>query len=175
MAYFKYDTENSDLYNASFMYNCHMKKNKECGDKVFDTGYNNYALDDAYSHLRCFIDPVMEQKLRTDVYSLKYRCLDNEQRRNPSSKTYSTCLGYDCKRESNEFMYELDEFNTYHNYPVCKFRGKATKSTCCPENTQIFNNLTRRSMSFPQKPKPPQELLMEDAKIPSLTYHECRL
>lgn len=175
MEYYKHDTQNSDLYNASFMYNCELKKEKDYLDTKNDVGLRDYSLNEAYSHMRCFKNPELESKLITDTYDLKYRCVDKEYLRKPSTQTYSDCLGYDCKYEANEFMYELDDFNTYHNYPVCKQRDEESEqSTCCPENIQVFNNLTRRNMSFPQSPKPKQDLLMDETKIPSITYHECR-
>lgn len=173
MEYYNHDTTNSDLYNASFLYNCDLKQQKEFQDKTNDLGIRDYTLNEDYTYMRCFKDPKLEHKLRSDTYDLKYRCVSKEYLRTPSTKVYSDCLGYDCKREKNEFMYDLDEFNTYHNYPVCKFRGTTEESTCCPENTQIFNNWTRRSMAFPQRPKPNNELLMEETKIPALTYHTC--
>lgn len=173
MEYYNHDTTNSDLYNASFSYNCDLKKQKELQDNTNDLGLRDYALNEDYTYMRCFKDPNLEHKLRSDTFDLKYRCVSKDYIRTPSTKLYSDCLGYDCKRENNEFMYDLDEFNTYHNYPVCKYRGTTEASTCCPENIQIFNNWTRRSMAIPQRPKPNNELLMEDTKIPSLTYHTC--
>lgn len=173
MEYYNHDTANSAMYNASFLYNCDLRKQKEWQDEANDASVRNYALSDDNTYRRGFKDPNLEHKLRSDTFDLKYRCVSKEYMRTPSTKLYSDCLGYDCNRNGNDFMYDLDEFNTYHNYPVCKFRGTTKASTCCPENTQIFNNLTRRSMAFPQRPKPNRELLMEETKIPSLTYHNC--
>ena len=105
MEYYKHDTKNSDLYNASFMYNCELKKNKNYLDTNNDIGLRDYSLNEVYSHMRCFKNPELESKLITDTYDLKYRCVDKEYVRKPSTKHYSDCLGYDCKYEANEFMY----------------------------------------------------------------------
>jgi len=141
---------------------------------------NGYALNEDFSHMRCFKESDLEHKLRSDTYDLQYRCIPEKYKRTPSTKVYSTCLGYECKRdEPNGFMYEMDEFNTYHNYPVCKYRednnNNSIVSTCCPENTQVFNNWTRRSMGFPQPPRADKDLLIEESKIPALTYNECHI
>lgn len=169
--YHNFDTDNSDIYMQSMLLNCDLKSQKEFYDKRNDNVVMAYNLSEDKTHMRCFKDPVLEQNLRTDIYSLDYKCKNDVYPMADKNKVYSQCLGYECNREKSEFMYDLDEFNTYHNYPVCKNREGNT-FTCCPENIQIYNNWTKRQYAF-KKPSIPKPLIMKEEKIPPLTYNEC--
>ncbi len=178
--YYQPDISDSDIYNQSMRYQCNLKEQKTLLEDSTDMRLEGYSLSGDKTHMRCFKDPVLEQKLRTDTYDITNKCGGPTVPyvRNSSTKTYSECLGYDCNREDNEFMYKLDEFNTYHNYPVCKLRGDSKQLTCCPENTQLYNNVTRRSMAFEQSPKAPKDIPALDRyffDIPDLKYNKCYL
>lgn len=168
---FSYDTNNSSFYDESVKLNCKIIDNLQNDSYFYNKEQNDYSVNDSKTFMRCFIDPVLEQKLRTDHLSLQYRCAVNK----PAVKDYSDCLGYACNKDQhNQFAYRLDEFNTYHNYPVCKYRNEDSEATCCPENIQIFNNWTKRH-NISQVTKDRQELIMEDQKIPLIKMQPCKL
>ena len=177
--YHQIDISDSDIYNLSMQYQCGLKDKKENYDVSMNCGLTDYSLSEEKTHMRCFIEPVLEQKLKTDTFDTSYKCGGPNKiyKRTPSDKVYSTCLGYDCHKEDNDFMYELDDYNTYHNYPVCKYRDDEKKTkTCCPENTQIFYNLTRRNVGFPYKERKENTNLDKFFfDIPDLKYNKCRL
>jgi uncharacterized protein with PIN domain len=166
---FSYDTQNSSYYEQSVKLNCKIIDNLQTNSHFDNKEKSMYFVDDSTTHMRCFIDPVLEQKLKTDHLSLDYRCGIVK----PPAKQYSDCLGYACNKDThNQFAYNLDEFNTYHNYPVCKYRNNETEVTCCPENIQIFNNWTKRH-AISEHPKVNSHLLMED--IPIVKHEGCRI
>ena len=168
---FSYDTTNSGFYDDSVKLNCKIMDDLQNNAYFFNKEQSNYSVDDSKTFMRCFTDPVLEQKLRTDHLSLKYRCGIKK----PPVKDYSDCLGYSCNKDQhNMFAYNLDEFNTYHNYPVCKYRNNEEEPTCCPENIQIFNNWTKRH-NISQVTKERQELLMQDQEIPLIKMQPCKI
>jgi hypothetical protein len=165
--YHQPDISDSSLYNRSIEVNCILQ---DVENKQYM--YNNSALNasfvnDSSTMMRGFIETTFEQKLRTDQFENKYRCSVESSFDNT---TYPNALGYEC---NTNMMYELDEFNTYHNYPVCKIREN-NEVSCCPENIQIFDNLTRRNVELSTH-KPLQDLIIEQTIIPGLTYNKCHL
>lgn len=178
--YYQADISASDVYNQSMSYQCNLKEQKSLLEEKNDINILNYSLSFDKTNMRCFKNSDLEQKLRTDTFDTAYKCSGPNipYVRNPSTKTYSECLGYECNNEANEFLYKLDEFNTYHNYPVCKARNDDEQITCCPENTQLFNNLTRRNMAFEQPPSQPKDIPALNRyffDIPDLKYNKCYL
>ena len=119
---FSYDTNNSSFYDESVKLNCKIKDNLQNDSYFYNKEQNDYSVNDSKTFMRCFIDPVLEQKLRTDHLSLQYRCAINK----PPVKDYSDCLGYECNKDQhNQFAYHLDEFNTYHTFVVqTKYRDE---------------------------------------------------
>jgi predicted esterase YcpF (UPF0227 family) len=165
------DIKNSSIYEASLKLNCNIKDNLQAFYNRNNTDIKDYSLNEQKTHMRCFKDTVLEDRLITDQFLLQYRCgIDNKK----NNKEYSNNVGYACNREPNELLYNLDEYNTYHNYPVCKLSDDNKKMSCCPENIQIFNNWTRRHIITPVVHKK-QDLIMEDQHIPRLTYSKCHL
>jgi hypothetical protein len=172
VSYYENDINDSQTYLNSVRMHCdlmHTQTNTYM-DAVNKTA--DYIGDGVATNMRCFKDPELEQNFKLDQYNLNYRCDPFISRDN--QKDYSDCLGYACNREEDAFMYALDEFNTYHNYLVCKNKHDNDMITCCPENIQIFNNWTKRHMAYkPTRPK--QDLFIEEQKIPLITYKRCYL
>lgn len=167
--FYEIDTEDSSLYEDSLKLHCNMKDALQNSYYNKNKNISEYSTSYDKTYMRCFKDVNLEDMYRKDTFQLKYRCGYTEDSSLNNTK-YSDCLGYSCNKEQNEFLYNLDEFNTYHNYLVCDDNSM----TCCPENIQIFNNWTRRHM--PVKPvKPPQDIIMDEQEIPKLTYNKCVL
>ena len=167
--FYTHDIADSDLYKQSLDVGCSLHNATHAAYSSRIQQQAAYGLNYDSTHYRGYIDSDREHQFRTDQFDLKYRCPSS----NDAQHTYTNddSLGYACNKG---FMYELDEHNTYHNYIVCKNRDDATTMTCCPENIQIFNNLTRRTME--QQPhKPKAVLFVEDEKIPTVTYSKCKL
>jgi hypothetical protein len=178
------DINNSDIYNQSFALNDYLKNELTHDEKIQNRTFGTFGVDPVTTNMRCFKDYDLEFKYQTDQYSLKYKT-ECPEKRNVNIE-YSDCLGYSCLRDTNSsknFMYDLDEYNTYHNYLVCKNRDKPDKSSfsnntsqqmgCCPENIQVFNNWTKRHNAVRQINDGTQELIMEEFKIPILKYYKC--
>lgn len=180
------DINNSDVYNQSFALNNNLKKALSNDERIQTHTFGTFGVDPVTTNMRGFKDYDLEFKYQTDQYSLKYKTECPIKPIIPQTK-YSDCLGYSCLRDTNSsknFMYELDEYNTYHNYPVCKYRDNPDKSSfldnhsermgCCPENIQIFNNWTgRRNAVKANRDDNSQELIMEEFEIPTLKYNKC--
>lgn len=174
--YHKFDTQNSSTYNESL--NTHLKLEEKQSNNLADISgvYNDntFEIEDimAARSMRCQKDTTLEFNLLTDQFNIpKYKtyCPSTP----IASKEYSDCLGYQCNRNHpHDFMYQLDEYNTYHNYLVC---DEPERKTCCPKNVQIFDNWTRRHHSTVQDPKPPTTLILEENKIPLVTMKQCNL
>lgn len=179
------DINNSEIYDQSLALNDHLKKKLTDDESNQNRTFGTFGVDPVTTNMRCFKDYDLEFKYQTDQYSLKYKteCPPEKKMNNIE---YSDCLGYSCLRDKNSsenFMYDLDEYNTYHNYIVCKYRDNPDKSSdntyqqmgCCPENTQIFNNLTKRhnAVRLQNNDDSKQELIMEEFKIPMLKYYKC--
>lgn len=162
------DISNSSLYEKSTAINCLLEKKEDIKYTNVNKLLNQSVIEEASTNMRGFIEPVYEQHLKTDQYANKNRCYVN-----PSTDTtmnYSDCVGFEC---NTNMMYELDNFNTYHNYPVCKVRENK-EVTCCPENIQIFDNITRRNIEIPDS-KQRYDLFVNEPIIPKLTYNKCYL
>ena len=174
MEYHKFDIQNSSSYDESIRQ--HNRLNNIANEEFLRISRINnnhtFEIQDimASRSKECVKDTSLEYNLLTDQYNLgKYKsfCPTNEDHKN-----YSDCLGYQCNRNHpHDFMYQLDEYNTYHNYLVCDYNEKI----CCPKNTQIFNNLTRRHHSSPQSNKQQTTLILEENNIPIVTMKECKL
>lgn len=164
--YHEIDIHDSDTYTDSVLYNCYLQE----GQTLLDDAVQTFPLNNE-KHMRGCIDRVKEQHLKTDQYDSKYRC---HFERKPDKGDYSDCLGYSCNREKNEFMYKLDEFNTYRNYPVRHGGSTITSSPgFCPENVQLFNNWTKRHDESFETYKTENNLIMNEEKIPMVSYKTC--
>lgn len=176
MEYHRFDTQNSSTYDKSR--HTHVRLDQEKSEEVARMSgvyhRNAFEMEDIVESraIECQKDAALEHHLWTDQYNVpKYKTFCPTVPA-PTKQTWSDCLGYRCNRtHPHEFMYTLDEFNTYHNYLVCD----AGRMTCCPKNTQIFNNWTRRHHSTMQGVKPPTTLILEENPIPGLTMRECSI
>lgn len=168
--YYQPDISNSCLYDQSVNVNCILQTEENAKYTKWNTYLNESYVEPSSTSMRCFIEPRDEFKLKTDQYLNDYRCHVDS-----STNTFEgdDCLGFECNKG---MMYKLDEFNTYHNYPVCRFRDENNKEemTCCPENIQIFDNITRRNVEIPVI-KPDNDLIMNTPIIPQLKYNKCFL
>jgi hypothetical protein len=117
-------------------------------------------------YMRGCINTDQEHIMQLDQYNLAYRC---HKERDEGTKTYSDCIGYQCNRESNEFLYSLDEFNTYRNNPVNQ------QGVFCPKNVQLFNNWTKRNDQYFVENNNTYPNHYHEEKIPALTYNTCVL
>jgi len=163
MAFYKHDVSNSKLYNESCLLNCDLVEKKEGYVNMLNDEIRDYTETKTNCETRK--DTITEHFLFTDQFDLKYRCDATL----PSQSTFNDdCLGYECNKR---FMYELDEFNTYHNYPVCTTTDEGI--ACCPKNVQIFNNITRRNNEIPSRVS--DSILLFEDDIPKLQYNTCRL
>ena len=171
--FYKPDISNSSLYDRSVDVNCILHTEAHNKYTSWNTQMNDAFVEPASTSMRCFINPRDELKLKTDQYLNDYRChVDSS----TESFKGDDCIGFECNKG---MMYKLDEFNTYHNYPVCKVRdtnneADSKEMTCCPENIQIFDNVTRRNIEIPQV-KPDNDLIMDTPIIPQLRYNKCYL
>ena len=158
------DVSNSSLYEQSLHVNCVLQtKENEKYSSINDSLNKSYTEEESTS-MRCYIEREQEQRLRVDQFENKYRChVDSSN----DQDAYDDCVGYECNRG---MMYKLDNFNTYHNYPVCKIRDE--KISCCPENVQIFDNMTRRNIEIPYT-RPMHDLIVDSPIIPKLEYNKC--
>ena len=158
------DIANSSLYETSVRVNCILQNIEQSKHKDLNTKLKGSVTEKSSTIMREFIEPVYEHKLKTDQYDNKYKChyVDPS---HDKDRVYSTCLGFEC---NTDMMYKLDDFNTYHNYPVCKVREDG-QVTCCPENIQIFDNMTRRNIEMHAN-KPDIDLIVDHPIIPKLTY-----
>ena len=177
MNYHQFDTQDSDAYcesrNIHDVLNNHATQNSSV-----DTSEHFFGPRARYG---CVKNTDLEHNLFTDQYNLsKYKSFCDKDKK-CAEKQYSDCLGYECNRNHpHDFMYPLDEYNTYHNYLVCeqtksKDEYNTFSQACCPKNIQIFNNLTRRHLGVPQNNKPSQTLIMDDQAIPIVTMKRCYL
>lgn len=163
--YHHHDIANSLLYTKSVELNC-MLENIE--NSMYTNDNNEMSksfVNESSTMMRGFIDPYKEQTLRTEQYDIKNKCYANSSYDNT---VYPNSIGYEC---NTNMMYALDNFNTYHNYPVCKIRDN-NKVACCPENIQIFDNITRRNVEIPSD-RPAHDLIVEAPIIPQLQYNKC--
>lgn len=167
--FYKPDVSNSSLYERSIDVNCILQNEENEKYTLWNTSLNSAYVEPSSTSMRCFINTNDELKMKTDQYLNDYRChVDSSS----DSFQNDNCIGYECNKG---MMYKLDEFNTYHNYPVCKFRtSNSEEMSCCPENVQIFDNITRRNIEMPNI-KPDNDLIMDTPIIPQLKYNKCYL
>ena len=163
--YYHPDISNSSLYNKSVDMDCMLQIAESVKYQKLNHKINNFITEEASTMMREYIDPIYEHKLRTDQYNNQYRCYVNPI---VDERFYSDCLGFEC---NTNMLYKLDDFNTYHNYPVCKVRDN-NEITCCPENVQIFDNMTRRNVEIPDT-RPKYDLIVDKPMIPKLVYNKC--
>lgn len=102
----------------------------------------------------------------------------------PRSKTnYPDRIGYDANIDT---IYTLDDYNTYHNYPVCVNKeqhhkhknGHDTLQKCCaPKNVQIFDNCTKKTNEYAKVAARSSHFIVEtvDETIPSSQYATCHV
>ena len=166
--FYKADISNSTLYNRSFEVNNILRNEEAEKYDSWNTHLNAAYVEPESTSMRCFIEPTTELKLKTDQYLNDYRCHVES---STGSFKADDCIGFECNKG---MLYKLDSFNTYHNYPVCKVREDQKEMTCCPENIQIFDNLTRRNVQVPVI-KPDNDLIMDTPIIPQLKYNKCFL
>lgn len=166
--YYHPNISNSPLYDRSIEVNCLLEKDGSLKYvKNNDSLYSSF-INESSTMMRDYIDPAYELKIKTDQYDNKYRCYTNSSCNNTTT-VYPNNIGYEC---NTNMMYKLDEFNTYNNYPVCKF--KDNEMICCPENIQIFDNITRRNVEI-STDRPNEDLIIEQPIIPSLEFNKCYL
>ena len=110
--------------------------------------------------------------LRRESYTLNNSCKvkkDDEQKFQKND-----CIGYECLKGS--FLYDPDEHNTYHNYPVLQEEKHNGFDVFCTENHQVFHNLTRRSDVRPMPERHIEDsTILDSEKIPELTWYECKI
>lgn len=162
--FYEPDVSDSSLYEQSFHVNCVLQKNENERYSFLNESMNKSYLEEASTSMRCYIERDQEHKLRVDHLDNKYRC--HVEPPNKQSESVD-CVGYECNQG---MMYKLDNFNTYNNYPVCKIRDE--KISCCPENIQIFDNITRRNIEILDT-RPKHELIVDSPIIPKLVYNKC--
>jgi hypothetical protein len=178
--YHQFDTHDSEMYIRALATH-HDLKNKHEQHRSKTTAAENDHLfnfkDISLVRLNQHKDATIEHNLWTDQYNTnkyKVNCAYKIYDEMNQGKNYSDCLGYECNRNHpHDFMYLLDEYNTYHNYPVCTMDPNIQTINCCPKNVQIFNNLTRRHYAHPQPARTPVTLFIEDDKIPMATMNSC--
>lgn len=170
------DTINSTTYTDSLLLNNQYIQDLEDQYNETNRSASSLFVDKDQFNYKCVDNIVLEDKIRKNALLLfNNKCFVPPCKPN---KTYSNALGYACNKEPNNFLYKLDEHNTYHNYPVCKKNDDNNDKsiTCCPENIQLFNNWTRRRLPVNTSTnKPKKELIMLVDRIPSLKYNECQL
>lgn len=165
MAFYQHDVANSKLYEQARLLNCDLVNTRNVADGFFNKQVTNYATVD--TTCRDTKSPDTEHFLITDQFNLKYRCEDATL---PTNPFVDDSLGF---ATNKGFMYALDDFNTYHNYPVCTTK-ESGEMACCPKNVQIFRNMTRRNHEVPPR-ETEQSVLMFDDNLPKLTYNTCKL
>lgn len=172
---YAHDVADSDLYKQSLDMGCALHNAKHAAYTHHTRQHASYGVNYDHTRFRGLLDTDREQQFRTDQFDLRYRCPPSQEEMQSSRLANADMpnddLGYACNKG---FMYELDSHNTYHNYIVCKNRDTSIAQTCCPENIQIFNNITRRTIEQDHR-KPDNVLFVEDEKIPTLTYSQCML
>tara|TARA_B110000261_G_C13073321_1_gene353074 strand:- start:264 stop:773 length:510 start_codon:yes stop_codon:yes gene_type:complete len=166
--YYTDDIANSYLYDNSVKVDCLSTQIKNQMYLSQNMALNTSFLDESSTIMRGFIDTTNEHKLKTDTYDNKYRCYEKV---SDHGCDYPDYIGYEC---NTGMLYKLDEFNTYHNYPVCKIRDEQQEITCCPENIQIFDNITRRNIELPSHDED-RDLIIQESHIPQLQYNRCQL
>lgn len=164
MAFYQHEVADSKLYEQSHLLNCDLANTRNVSDGFLNRQLADYVTVDTSCAKEK--NPDTEHLLITDQFNLKYRCEDATQ---PTNPFVDNSLGF---ATNKGFMYGLDDFNTYHNYPVCtkNEHGEA----CCPKNVQIFRNMTRRNNELPVRATE-QSVLLFDDNIPKLTYNTCKL
>lgn len=164
MAFYQHEIANSKLYEKSRLLNCDLVNTRNVSEGFMNRQLTNYATVDTSCSKEN--SPDTEHFLITDQFNAKYRCEDATQ---PTNPFVDNSLGFAANKG---FMYGLDDFNTYHNYPVCTKNENG--EACCPKNVQIFRNMTRRNNEIPAR-EMEQSVLLFDDNIPKLTYNTCKL
>jgi hypothetical protein len=163
MSFYKDDVVDSHLYVQSCLINSDLIHKNNIANMGLNRG--NSIRNELNVQCKSIKDPMKEHFLLRPRFNAKYVCDEITQYSEPFT---DDSLGYECNKG---FMYELDEFNTYHNYPVCSLRDN--NIACCPKNVQIFNNITKRNNEVPMHVR--NDILLFKDNIPHLKYNTCQL